>query len=79
MIIGDFLDISHIEQGTMQYDFAPLDVRELAKSLTDEFKATIESSKEKSKALKISFEADEKKTSASVPTAIKSAKSFLIL
>ena len=46
LIIGDFLDISHIEQGTMQYDFAPLDVRELAKSLADEFKATIESSKE---------------------------------
>ena len=60
LIIGDFLDISHIEQGTMQYDFAPLDVRELAKGLVDEFKATIESSKEKSKALKISFEADEK-------------------
>lgn len=60
LIIGDFLDISHIEQGTMQYDFAPLDVKELTKSLTDEFKATIESSKEKSKVLKISFEADEK-------------------
>ena len=60
LIIGDFLDISHIEQGTMQYDFASLDVRELAKGLVDEFKATIESSKEKSKALKISFEADEK-------------------
>ena len=60
LIIGDFLDISHIEQGTMQYDFAALDVRELAKGLTDEFKATIESSTDKSKALKISFEADEK-------------------
>ena len=22
LIIGDFLDISHIEQGTMQYDFS---------------------------------------------------------
>lgn len=60
LIIGDFLDISHIEQGTMQYDFAPLDVKELAKSLADEFRATIESSKEKSKVLKINFEADEK-------------------
>ena len=60
LIIGDFLDISHIEQGTMQYDFAPLDVKELAKGLADEFKTTIESSAEKSKALKISFEADEK-------------------
>ena len=60
LIIGDFLDISHIEQGTMQYDFAALDVKELAKGLTDEFKATIESSTDKSKALKISFEADEK-------------------
>ena len=39
----------------MQYDLAPLDVKELAKSLADEFKATIESSAEKSKALKISF------------------------
>ena len=61
MIIGDFLDISHIEQGTMQYDFAPLDVKELAKGLADEFKATIESSAEKSKALKISFEAADEK------------------
>jgi len=60
LIIGDFLDISHIEQGTMQYDFAALDVKELAKGLTDEFKATIESSIDKSQALKISFEADEK-------------------
>ena len=60
LIIGDFLDISHIEQGTMQYDFAALDVKELAKGLTDEFKATIESSTDKSKTLKISFEADEK-------------------
>ena len=60
LIIGDFLDISHIEQGTMQYDFAVLDVKDLAKGLTDEFKATIESSTDKAKALKISFEADEK-------------------
>src|SRR3989338_2176094 len=60
LIIGDFLDISHIEQGTMQYDFAALDVKELAKGLVDEFKATIESSTDKAKALKISFEADEK-------------------
>src|SRR3989344_5445518 len=54
LIIGDFLDISHIEQGTMQYDFAALDVKELARGLVDEFKATIESSTDKSKALKIS-------------------------
>ena len=49
LIIGDFLDISHIEQGTMQYDFAPLDVKELAKGLADEFKATIESSRKSPK------------------------------
>jgi len=60
LIIGDFLDISHIEQGTMQYDFAALDVKELAMGLVEEFKATIESSIDKSKTLKISFEADEK-------------------
>lgn len=60
LIIGDFLDISHIEQGTMQYDFAPLDVKELAQGLADEFKATIESSVNKPKSLKISFETDEK-------------------
>jgi len=60
LIIGDFLDISHIEQGTMQYDFAALDVKELAMGLVEEFKATIESSTDKSKTLKISFEADEK-------------------
>lgn len=62
LIIGDFLDISHIEQGTMQYDFAPLDIKELAKSLTDEFKATVENRADKPKALKISFEADEKES-----------------
>ena len=60
VIIGDFLDISHIEQGTMQYDFAPVDLRELARGLADEFKATIENSADKSKTLKINFGADEK-------------------
>ena len=60
LIIGDFLDISHIEQGTMQYDFAPMDAKELVKNLADEFKTTIDNSKDKSKILKISFEADEK-------------------
>jgi len=60
LIIGDFLDISHIEQGTMQYDFAALDIKELARGLVDEFKVTIENLADKSQALKISFEADEK-------------------
>lgn len=60
LTIGDFLDISHIEQGTMQYDFAPLDIKELISSLANEFKTTIENSTDKFKALEISFEADEK-------------------
>lgn len=60
LIINDFLDLSHIEQGTMQYDFAPMDVKALVKGLMDEFRAVIDNSTEKSKVLKISFEADEK-------------------
>ena len=60
LIIGDFLDISHIEQGTMTYEFTDFDMRELVKELADEFSATIEKSSDKAKILKISFEADEK-------------------
>ena len=79
LIIGDFLDISHIEQGTMTYEFTDFDMRELVKELADEFSATIEKSSDKAKILKISFEADEKRISALTPTATKSAKSFPIL
>ena len=60
LIIGDFLDISHIEQGTMNYEFTDFDLKALVKELADEFKATVENHPNKAKVLKISFEADEK-------------------
>lgn len=60
LIISDFLDLSHIEQGTMQYDFTTVDAKALVKGLVEEFRAVIDNSAEKSKVLKISFEANEK-------------------
>ncbi|MCK6462654.1 MAG: ATP-binding protein [Candidatus Pacebacteria bacterium] len=62
VIIGDFLDISHIEQGTMSYDFSSMDVKELVASLMGDFKATIENSPDKVNKIKLEFFADEKES-----------------
>lgn len=59
LIIGDFLDISRIEQGTMQYDFLDFDIEELVRELANEFISMIEKSADKAKVLEIIFEAEE--------------------
>ncbi|MEK6830532.1 MAG: histidine kinase dimerization/phospho-acceptor domain-containing protein, partial [Nanoarchaeota archaeon] len=38
-IIGDFLDVSRIELGKMQYEFTDFDIREMVQNLVEEFKA----------------------------------------
>jgi len=38
LTIGDFLDVSKIESGNMQYDFVKFDIKEMVQSVTDEFK-----------------------------------------
>ena len=55
LIINDFLDLSHIEQGTMQYDFAPMDVKALVKGLMDEFRAVIDNLDRKVQSFKNKF------------------------
>lgn len=59
-IIGDFLDISHIEQGTMNYDFSDFDMKELVKTLIDEFSLMLDSSSNKIKKIKLELFFDEK-------------------
>ena len=41
VIVGDFLDISRIEQGTMKYDFTSFDIQKLAVQVTEEFRPNI--------------------------------------
>jgi signal transduction histidine kinase len=41
VIVGDFLDISRIEQGTMKYDFTSFDIKKLAEQVVGEFKPNI--------------------------------------
>ena len=38
VIIDDFLNISRIEQGRMQYDFGPVDMRQLATGIVNDLK-----------------------------------------
>lgn len=57
IIISDFLDISRIEQGTMNYEFEPTNLSELVAGVVDEFKATV-SQPENKKPLTISFDSE---------------------
>ena len=41
VIVGDYLDVSRIEQGRMQYDFSSFDLKELMCSLVTEFTPSI--------------------------------------
>lgn len=59
LIISDFLDISRIEQGTMNYEFKSFELNELMENLTNEFKSIIDKNEEKSRKLKISFDFDK--------------------
>lgn len=61
-IIGDFLDISHIEQGTMNYEFSDFDAKEIVETLIGDFSATIKNSSDKSKKIKLEFFADKAET-----------------
>jgi len=38
VLVGDYLDISRIEQGRMKYDFTEFDLRELTETVINEFK-----------------------------------------
>lgn len=45
VVVGDYLDVSRIEQGRMQYDFSTFDLKELAESVVGELKPTAEKAK----------------------------------
>lgn len=42
VLVGDYLDVSRIEQGRMQYDFSTFDLRDLAGTVVTELKPNIE-------------------------------------
>ena len=52
--IEDFLDVSRIELGKMQYEFADFDIREMVNNLVEEFKANY-----KDQQLELSFESKD--------------------
>lgn len=56
-LIGDFLNLSRIERGKMEYDFKKVDLREMIKGIIDEFKAINLTEK---KNLDLSFNVSEK-------------------
>lgn len=45
VLVGDYLDVSRIEQGRMQYDFSTFDLRELAATVVTELRPNIEHAK----------------------------------
>jgi signal transduction histidine kinase len=53
-IVGDFLDVSRIEQGRMKYDFKDFDIKELAKQVVTELKPNVEK-----RGLKLLYSCDE--------------------
>ena len=57
LIISDFLDISRIEQGTMNYEFTLTNLDALVAGVVDEFKATV-GQPENKKPLTISFDSE---------------------
>ncbi len=42
VVVGDYLDVSRIEQGRMQYDFSNFDLKELVQSVVNELRPNIE-------------------------------------
>jgi signal transduction histidine kinase len=42
VIVGDYLDVSRIEQGRMQYDFSRFDLKELIQTVTNELRPNVE-------------------------------------
>ena len=53
-MVSDFLDVSRIELGKMEYEFTEFDIKELAKNITEEFKVN-----NRNNEIKLSFEAVE--------------------
>jgi len=53
-LVGDLLNVSRIERGKIQYEFAKFDVKKLVRELVDEFKVSIVKD-EKKKHIKVSF------------------------
>lgn len=53
VLVGDYLDVSRIEQGRMQYDFSSFDLRDLAGTVLTELRPNIEQAK-----LKLDFDYD---------------------
>lgn len=45
VLVGDYLDVSRIEQGRMQYDFSTFDLRELVSNIIKELEPSIQKSK----------------------------------
>lgn len=54
VLVGDYLDVSRIEQGKMQYDFSTFDLRELAGTVVTELKPNIDKAK-----LQLDFDYDQ--------------------
>jgi signal transduction histidine kinase len=54
VLVGDYLDVSRIEQGRMQYDFTQFDLRALVGTVVAELRPTIEKAK-----LNIEFNYDQ--------------------
>jgi signal transduction histidine kinase len=54
VLVGDYLDVSRIEQGRMQYDFSTFDLRELAGTVVTELRPNIEKAK-----LQLDFDYDQ--------------------
>ncbi len=45
VVVGDYLDVSRIEQGKMKYEFSDFDLKGLAETVVSDYQATIDSSK----------------------------------
>lgn len=45
VLVGDYLDVSRIEQGRMQYDFTTFNIKELVENVVNELKPSIEMAK----------------------------------
>ncbi len=56
LIIGNFLDVSRIELGKMQYEFGDFDLAEMVKTVTEETAVIIKKSPTRAKVMEISFE-----------------------
>ncbi len=54
VLVGDYLDVSRIEQGRMRYDYSNFDLKELVENIVDELRPTVAAAK-----LSIKFECNQ--------------------